>query len=39
MKRNAHEGRVGGGILGLELVDGRKVTSVGDNGGARAVRI
>lgn len=39
MERNAHERRVGSGILGLKFVDGSKVTSVGDNGGASAVRI
>lgn len=38
MESNIHEGRVSGGILRLELVDGSKVTSVGNNGGARAVR-
>lgn len=38
MESNIHEGRVGGGILRLKLVDGSEVTSVGDNGSARAVR-
>lgn len=36
---NVHEGRVGGGILGLVSADGLKVSRVGDDNGAGAAGV